>query len=110
MGLRRRTTFPLTLASFTAAAASGCAVRVRQGSASPTATGPEREAPRIDVDAALAEVRAGRAVLVDVRSAESFNQRRPAGAVLLTLDDIERAPKDAVARLPAEKRPIFYCT
>jgi len=62
------------------------------------------------VETAFAEVRAGRAVLIDVRGAGSFGQRRAAGAISVPLDEIERSPKDAIARLTTEKRPVLYCT
>jgi hypothetical protein len=94
-------------------ATSGCAVRLRRGgeSGQPGASAAEAEdtVPRIDVDAAYAEVQAGRAVLVDVRSQESFQRSRAAGALLLPLPQIEDSPAAAKA-LPAGMRPILYCT
>jgi hypothetical protein len=101
------------VASLAAAwAAAGCAIRVGKGdpNGQGSASGADREAPRIDVDAAYAAVQAGRAVLVDVRGAESYRASRAAGALLLPLEDIERAPAAAIARLPTGKQPIFYCT
>lgn len=68
------------------------------------------EPPRIDVEAAFAEVRAGRAVLVDVRSRESHRVRRAMGAMALPLEEIELAPTTALAALPVGKLPILYCT
>ena len=49
-------------------------------------------------------------MLVDVRAAGSFGQRRAAGAISVPLDEIERSPKGAIARLTTEKRPVLYCT
>ena len=92
-------------------ALAGCGINVRRNSSDGDwRTVTEREAPRIDVAAAFEAVRAGRAVLVDVRGEASYRQKRAAGAVLLTVEDIERAPADAARRLPADKQPILYCT
>lgn len=109
---RRAATRPLvTLAVVPVVTALlGCAVRIGGNSKTAPADSQPREALRISVDEAFAAVRAGRAVLVDVRGAESFRQKRAAGAVLLTLEDIERAPRDMLAALPPGRQPIFYCT
>ena len=106
MGVRRRAAAPLVLFPL----AQACGISVRQGGTAASSGTPEPEAPRIDVDAALAAVRAGRAVLVDVRSSESFQQKRAAGAVLLPLDEIEKSPREALAKLPPARQAIFYCT
>ncbi|MGI8424321.1 MAG: rhodanese-like domain-containing protein [Chloroflexota bacterium] len=87
-------------------ALSGCGVGMRQ----PARSAAGREAPRIEVQAAFDAVRAGRAVLIDVRGETSFRQKRAAGALLIPLDDIELAPADAIRRVPAGMQPILYCT
>ena len=87
--------------------ASGCKVTFGGRQTTPP---PSEEVPRIDVDTAFAEVRTGQAVLVDVRSAGSFQRHRAAGAITLPLDELERSPAAAAAILPAGKRPILYCT
>src|ERR671937_2134492 len=90
--------------------AAGCSIRLGSPQAAPTADRDGGDALRIAVDAAFTEVRAGRAVLVDVRSRESYRTRRAAGALALPLDEIEGAPAAALAALPAGQRPILYCT
>jgi hypothetical protein len=94
-------------------AAGGCGVSIRRGgetgrSGAPPASDEDR-VPRIDVDAAHAEVQAGRAVLVDVRTLESYQRSRAAGAILLPLDQLE-ASIGAARVLPDGKRPVLYCT
>ena len=85
---------------------SACGISLRQPSAQPI----DRDAPRIDARAAFEAVTAGRAILVDVRSEGAFRVKRAAGAILLPLDEVERAPADALRALPAGKQPILYCT
>ena len=95
-----------------AAAISGCAVKVRlsqPAAVSPTYV-PDDLVPRIDVAAAFAQVRDGRAILIDVRGAESWSARHAVGAISLPLDDIESAPSRALAFVPDGQRPILYCT
>ena len=116
--MNRRALATLALGASCVLGNAGCGVRLRQP-ASESASGEPRgsvgtdredNVPRIDVEIAFAEVRAGRAVLVDVRGAASFRLRRATGALSLPLDEIERDPKGAIARLVAEKRPLLYCT
>ncbi len=71
---------------------------------------PDSEVPRIEVDAAYGEVRAGTAVLVDVRGDPAWRSRHATGALSIPLEDIEAAPNKALAGVPAGKRPILYCT
>jgi hypothetical protein len=111
--MRRRTAGSLTTGLLLL---SGCGVRLVSpqeratgGSGSNDASALP-EPPRIDVETAFAEVRAGRAVLVDVRSRESHRARRAAGAISLPLEQIELAPAAAIGALPAGKLPILYCT
>jgi hypothetical protein len=108
---RRVPTLPLLFALTSAPTLAACGIRLSQRAAgSGLSAEPEREAPRIDVTAAYEAINAGKAVLFDVRGAEPFRQRRAKGAVLLAVDDIEHAPAEAVRRIPADKRPILYCT
>ncbi|MBI3974150.1 MAG: rhodanese-like domain-containing protein [Chloroflexi bacterium] len=92
--------------------AAGCAVRIRRPGAGGTngSADPDDAVPRIAVEAAFGQVQAGKAILVDVRGARSYQARRAAGAMLLPLDEIEAAPRAALAKLPAGKQAIFYCT
>jgi hypothetical protein len=87
-------------------ALSGCGIGLRQSGASTA----DREAPRIEVQAAFEAVTSGRAILVDVRGESSYRFKRAAGAILLPLDEVELAPADALKKLPAGKQPILYCT
>ncbi|HEX2517894.1 MAG TPA: rhodanese-like domain-containing protein [Chloroflexota bacterium] len=104
------------LASLTPAlllAASGCGVTIRQPGGSGQSGGaavPAEDVPRLGVDAAHAEVLAGKAVLVDVRSAEAYQRSRARGAILLPLEQIESSPQGTAGGLPAGLRPVLYCT
>ena len=71
---------------------------------------PAEDVPRLGVDAAHAEVLAGKAVLVDVRSAEAYQRSRAEGAILLPLEQIESSPQGTAGGLPAGLRPVLYCT
>ena len=62
------------------------------------------------VEAAHAAILAGRAVLVDVRGIDSYRAAHAQDALLIPVDEIERAPDAALRQLPAGKQPIFYCT
>jgi rhodanese-related sulfurtransferase len=70
----------------------------------------EEAVPRIDVDAAYAEVQQGRSVLIDVRSAASYGAQHARGALHVPVEDVEVNPKAALGGLPAAKRLITYCT
>jgi hypothetical protein len=87
-------------------AGSGCAVRLRQPETAP----PVEEVPRIPAEQAHAEVEAGRALLIDVRGDQPFQLRRAGGAVSIPLEQIEASPAAALRLLPADKRPVLYCT
>jgi hypothetical protein len=102
----RRRRFPLLVTLPALPALSACGISLRQ----PASTSPEPDAPRIDARAAHEAIAAGRAILIDVRGESGFLARRAAGAVLITLDEIERAPADAARRIPGGKQPILYCT
>jgi hypothetical protein len=104
----RRSTFQALATALSVLFTTACAVRMRQSGS--TATQAEREPPRIDVDAAFEEVRAGRAMLIDVRGPISYEERRAAGAILITLDDLEQKLGDSLARIPRDQKPILYCT
>ena len=102
----RRRHIPLLATLPALHALTSCGISLRQ----PSAQSADRDAPRIDARAAFEAVTAGRAILVDVRSEGAFLTKRAAGAVLLPLDQVERAPADALRALPAGKQPILYCT
>jgi hypothetical protein len=104
------------LASLTPAlllAASACGVTLRQPGESGQSGGaavPAEDVARLGVDAAHAEVLAGKAALVDVRSPEAYQRSRARGAILLPLEQIESSPQGAAGGLPAGLRPVLYCT
>ena len=105
----RRRRIPLLATLPVLPALSACGISLRQPTSSATSS-VEREAPRIDVRAAQEAVAAGRALLIDVRGESSFRSKRAAGAILITLEEIERAPAEAARRIPAGKQAILYCT
>lgn len=63
-------------------------------------------APRISVADARKALDAGKAVLVDVRSAESYQQEHAKGAISVPTHEI--AAK--MSELPKDKQIITYCT
>jgi hypothetical protein len=69
----------------------------------------EDEVPRISVSDAKAALESGAAVIVDVRSAESFAASRVAGAISIPLQNFEGS---GVQNLSLEKDQwiITYCT
>jgi 3-mercaptopyruvate sulfurtransferase SseA len=79
----------------------------------PTQTSPqlisEADVPRIDVRDAKAALDSGAAVIVDVRSAESFAASRVAGAISIPLQNFEGS---GIQNLSLEKDQwiITYCT
>lgn len=79
----------------------------------PTQTSPqlisEADVPRISVSDAKAALDSGAAVIVDVRSAESFAASRVAGAISIPLQNFEG---NGIQNLSLEKDQwiITYCT
>jgi hypothetical protein len=62
--------------------------------------------PRIKVEELVKAVKEGRAVVVDIRVAEAYEEEHIKGAVSIPLEEIrERAPKE----LPADKLIVTYC-
>ncbi|MHB1355565.1 MAG: rhodanese-like domain-containing protein [Anaerolineae bacterium] len=64
------------------------------------------EINRIKVDEAKALVESGQAILLDVRTAESYASQHAAGAVLFP----EAKELEFLSQLPKDKILIFYCT
>jgi hypothetical protein len=62
--------------------------------------------PRINVEESLAKQEQGQAILVDVRSTESFEKSHAAGAISIPEDEIG----DRMGELPRDKEIILYCT
>lgn len=80
-------------------------VQQPQGSLPPLT---EDQVPRISVSDAKAAVDSDQAILVDVRSADSYSEGHAAGAVSIPLDNFE----DNIGSLSLEKSRwiITYCT
>lgn len=68
----------------------------------------EADVSRIDVHEAKAAIDSGQAILVDVRSAESYTKGHAAGAVSIPLENFEKN----IGKLSLEKSQwiITYCT
>ena len=102
----------LTLAACSSAptATPAMTVIVEPGNPPTPANLPQTEAdvPRVSVDEALVALNSGLAVIVDVRSVESFAARRIAGALSIPLNRIEEDPKGL--SLDKAQWIITYCT
>jgi rhodanese-related sulfurtransferase len=67
---------------------------------------PLAEAPRISAADAKTALDAGKAVLVDVRSLDAWQQEHAKGAVSIPVDELYAR----VGELPKDKQVIAYCT
>lgn len=106
-------TFPFAIAVSLFAALTACSSPIPQAeptSAPRNETAPQTEAqvPRITVSDAKAALDSGAAILVDVRSAESFAIAHAEGAMSIPLVNFE----DDIENLSLEKSKwiITYCT
>ena len=68
----------------------------------------DAEVPRVSVQDTLAALQSGEAVIVDVRSAESYAESHIAGAISIPLDVIQTDP--ASLDLDKDQWIITYCT
>ena len=68
----------------------------------------EADVPRISVKDAKAALDGGKAIIVDVRSAESYAAGHAAGAISIPLSEIEADPTGS--GLDKEQWIITYCT
>jgi 3-mercaptopyruvate sulfurtransferase SseA len=68
----------------------------------------EADVPRVTVDEALAALNSGAAVIVDVRTTQSFVAQHIAGALSIPLTRIEENPKSVT--LDKNQWIITYCT
>ena len=68
----------------------------------------EDEVPRVSVEVALTALQSGAAVIVDVRSKQSYDQGHIEGAISIPLADIEINPN--ALDLSKEQWIITYCT
>lgn len=74
------------------------------GQSTTTASQPQAEVERISVQNAKSEVDSGKAVIIDVRGTEAYNQKHIKGSIDM---------KDVAAnyeKLPKDKKLIFYCS
>jgi hypothetical protein len=67
---------------------------------------PYPDVPRIDLAKTQAKLEQGQALLIDVRSASSFEQSHAAGAVSIPEAEIDAR----LDELPRDKEIILYCT
>ena len=67
---------------------------------------PYPDVPRIGVDESQAKQQQGQAVLVDVRTTESFAKSHAAGAISIPEEDMGARMNE----LPRDKEIILYCT
>jgi len=102
----------LTLAACASApsATPAMTVIVEPGNPSTPANLPKTEAdvPRVSVEEALIALNSGAAVIVDVRSVESFVAKHIAGALSIPLNRIEENPQGL--SLEKDQWVITYCT
>jgi 3-mercaptopyruvate sulfurtransferase SseA len=68
----------------------------------------EADVPRVSVADAAAAIQSGEAIVVDVRSAQAYQQSHIPGAVSIPLFDIEQNPGGV--NLDKDKWIITYCT
>jgi 3-mercaptopyruvate sulfurtransferase SseA len=67
---------------------------------------PYPDVPRISLDETHEKLAQGQAILVDVRSKESFNKAHAAGAISVPEEEIAARLNE----LPQDKELILYCT
>ena len=113
----KRKTFPLVIAAILLTTLA-CSSLLSQAEPTAVPTRPvtqsngipqtEDQVPRITVEEAKAAVDSGQAILVDVRSAESYSQGHAAEAVSIPLENFE----SNIGSLSLEKAQwiITYCT
>ena len=68
----------------------------------------EADVPRVAVQDAAAAIQSGEAVVVDVRSAEAYQESHIPGALSIPLFEIEKDPTGV--KLDKDKWIITYCT
>lgn len=89
------------------ASGKGTAPQTSKGSENAQTEGdPFAAIPRIKADEVARAVKEGRAVLVDIREAEAYEEEHIKGAVSIPLEEVrERGPKE----LPTDKLIVTYC-
>lgn len=90
----------------------GCAAPSAPGAGTPpSATPTTAQVARVSPAQAKAIADGGRGVIIDVRTAAEFEQRRIAGAIHAPLDAIQANPRlPVLAAIPADQELILYCT
>lgn len=66
----------------------------------------EDKMPRINAQEAIKEAAAGKAIIVDVRSEQTYKEGHAKGALNVPLDKVEKGEH----QLPKDKKIITYCT
>jgi len=72
----------------------------------PTTSIPFPDVPRITLKETQTLLEEGKALLIDVRGSEAYDQQHATGAILFTEADIETRLNE----LPRDKQLILYCT
>lgn len=86
--------------------ASSSPSQVTEGANVQTQGDPFAAIPRIRVEELARAIKEGRAVVVDIRVAEDYDEEHIKGAVSIPLEEIrERGPKE----LPPDKLIVTYC-
>lgn len=94
----------------TTAASTNVASNPSVGAATPAPTqsdNPEDKMPRVKVQDAMAEVKDGKAIIIDVRGTDAYKQAHIKGALDIQLPKLEAGDYQD---LPKDKRIIAYCT
>lgn len=89
-----------------AADLSGLSVPVVTTGPRPTQTIPFPDVPRISVEETADKMASGEALLVDVRSGDSYEKGHAAGAVSIPENEIDAR----VDEIPRDVDVVFYCT
>jgi hypothetical protein len=71
-----------------------------------TGSVPNPEVPRISLEEAQSKLAQGEAILIDVRSGESFEKSHAVGAISIPEDEMGTRLNE----LPSDKEIILYCT
>lgn len=99
---------PLLAVTILVLAALACQALAPSQTQSNTIPRTDADVPRISVSEAKAALDAGSAILVDVRSVESYAAGHVAGAMSIPLSLIETSVNDL--SLEKDQRIITYCT
>lgn len=99
LGTMRRTTLVLALFLAATLAPAGCASGTQQP------TDPFASVPRVSVEELSKALKENRAVVVDVRPAEAYEEEHIAGAVSIPEEEVRERARE----LPPGKLAVAYC-